>query len=117
MFLSLSQKVRISDLKVELENAKREASQWKQSYQILKDRHDAMVAKDVIESDFVCNFQQMNAFAIERNVNDGRPCTIVGYKIINSEGNETVKEWYLYCSMEKHNQLAEEFRKYVKGSK
>jgi len=117
MFLSLSQKVRLSDLKVQLEEAKRDASQWKQSYERLKDRHDAAVTKDRLESDFACNFKQMNAFAIERNVNNDAPCTIVGYKVVGDDGKEVIKEWYMYCSVERHNQLAAEFRKYVKEDK
>lgn len=118
MFLSLSQKVRISDIKVQLEEAKRDASQWKQSYERLKDRHDAITAKDRLESDFACNFAEMNAFAIERNVNqENVPCTIVGYKVVGDDGKEVIKEWYMYCSVERHNQLAAEFRKYVKDCK
>lgn len=60
-------------------------------------------------AEFVFDFEQMNPFSIERNRGEeNRPVTILGY--LNKDG--TPAEWFFYCSLEKHNQLASEFNEY-----
>lgn len=107
---------KIAELKTELADARRDASQWEEAYKRLKDRHDAGTTKDLRESDFVCDFKKMNAFAIERNVQDDVPRTIVGHVVVGADGTEHIKEWHLFCSAERHNTLASEFRQYVEDN-
>lgn len=58
---------------------------------------------------FVIDFEQMNPFSIERNRGeDNRPVTIFGY----FDKNRAPAEWYLYCSLEKHNEFVKEFNEY-----
>ena len=58
---------------------------------------------------FSIDFEKMKPFSIERNRGDeNRPVTIFGY----FDKNEDPKEWYIYCSLERHNQLVEEFNGY-----
>lgn len=69
------------------------------------------------QASFACDFKKMHAFAIERNYHGGKPCTIVGYvkEIVTDRGSETkVCEWYLYCSLERHEELVNEFRESMK---
>lgn len=72
---------------------------------------------------FVFDFNAVNAFSIERNWNNGKVCTIIGYttdeQIIHDGDKITdkqiVKEWYLYCSEEQHEKLVKEFNEHRKG--
>lgn len=58
---------------------------------------------------FAIDFDQMNPFSIERNRGDeNRPVTIFGY----FDKNKEPKEWYIYCSLERHNQFVEEYNGY-----
>lgn len=58
---------------------------------------------------FGIDFDQMNPFSIERNRGeDNNPVTVFGY--FNDEGKPA--EWYLYCSLERHNQFVEEFNQH-----
>lgn len=60
------------------------------------------------------DFEQMDAFSIERVVQDGVSCTIIGY--LKSLSNETpdIGEWVLYCDETTHEQLVDQFNK-MKG--
>jgi hypothetical protein len=60
-------------------------------------------------AEFAIDFEQMNPFSIERNRGDeNRPVTVFGY--FNRDG--TPAEWFLYCSLERHNRFVEEFHDY-----
>lgn len=66
-------------------------------------------------SEFVIDFEKMNAFSIERvpTCNDDRPYkTVIGYFF----GDE-VKEWSLWCNLDTHNDLARQFRAYMQDQK
>lgn len=72
---------------------------------------------------FAFDFNAVNAFSIERNWNNGKVCTIIGYTVdeqtIHDNGKildkQTVKEWYLYCSDDQHEKLVKEFNEFKKG--
>jgi len=60
-------------------------------------------------SNFAIDFNQLNPFSIERNIDcDNKPVTVLGY--FDVEGKPS--EWYLYCSLERHNQFVEEFNQH-----
>ena len=64
----------------------------------------------------VVDFAAMQAFAIERNkTKEGRDVTIIGYYNTNKESG--LGEWYIYCSAKRHNELAQEFKRYVEARK
>lgn len=65
--------------------------------------------KQISESDFVVDFEKMNAFSVERVPCGDRYKTTIGY-FLNGE----VKEWALWCNQNTHNRLAQEFREYLK---
>ncbi len=73
---------------------------------------------------FTFDFNAVNAFSVERNWNNGKVCTVIGYTIdeqtIHDGGKildkQIVKEWYLYCSEEQHEKLVEEFNEHKKGN-
>lgn len=74
---------------------------------------------------FEFDFKTMRAFSIERNYNNGEPCTVIGYLQDETESstdasgyrsvvtNSKVREWYLYCDEANHKRLADEFRKVI----
>lgn len=64
------------------------------------------------QSDCVIDFNAINVFSIERNTNDNFPCTIVGYTL-KSDTSEQVREWYLYCTDQRHQELIDSFRAFI----
>ena len=68
---------------------------------------------DVSRAAFLIDFTKINAFGIERIVYDnGNAKTVIGH-IFNNE----IKEWHLWCTLEQHNQLAQEFLTYSSKGK
>lgn len=71
------------------------------------------------------NFGAMDAFSVERTINNGLPCTVVGYKLRkdvrhNNGGTDTtyeIKEWYLYCNDKVHKDVVKQFNEYVEARK
>jgi hypothetical protein len=59
------------------------------------------------QSEFEIDFKAMNAFSIERSIQDNQTITIIGYR--DKEGS--IGQWYLSCSEENHKRLAEQFKK------
>lgn len=60
---------------------------------------------DVSRAAFLVDFTKINAFSIERIVyKDGHAKTVIGH-ILNGE----IREWNLGCTLEQHNQIAQEF--------
>lgn len=75
---------------------------------------------DIPASSFAFDFDTVKVFSIERNVNQNKPVTIIGYflpeaRVVENDNgvitNDIVREWYLYCNQEQHEKLVEEFRK------
>ena len=93
------------ELNGEVAELKREVLRLKDSLTRVQTTLSA-AQSDVSKSEFAFDFSAVNAFSIERNINDGVPVTVIGYTI----GGE-VKEWYLYCNQERHSSLVKEFSK------
>ena len=118
MLFGNSKLIQLSDRNVKLAN--RVAELEKQI-----DHHNSIVRetsqKDLATSSFAIDFNRMNVFAIERNVNhDGRPHTIVGHFVdepVIFEGGDVasksvVHEYTFYCSHEEHERLVKEFTEF-----
>jgi len=113
-----------SNLKVELEELKRENKDLKYANDVYRKRLESEMSK----ASFSIDWDTMKAFSIERMWENGLPKTIIGYMLsepmvtTSGEGvervteKEIVREWSLYCSAEKHEELVAEFNKY-KGKK
>lgn len=70
------------------------------------------------------DFGFMNAFSVERVVQNGSPVTVVGYKLRKDvrHNNSTdttyeIKEWYLYCSDKVHKDVVKQFNEYMEVRK
>lgn len=113
-----------SNLKVELEELKRENKDLKHANDVYKKRLESEMSK----ASFSIDWDAMKAFSIERMWENGLPKTVIGYMLsepmvtTSGEGvervteKEIVREWTLYCSHEKHEELVAEFNTY-KGKK
>jgi hypothetical protein len=113
-----------SNLKVELENLKKENEKLTYANDAYKKRLDTEMANASVAIDW----DAMKVFSVERMWENGLPKTILGYMlsepVITTEGEneqritykDIVREWTLYCSAEKHETLIEEFRAW-KGKK
>ena len=103
---------------------KAQAEKLKQEVANLQSRIDTAYT-ETSESEFVFDFSAVKAFSVERNWNNGRPVTIIGYMLsepfTTTEDSvttkEVVREWYLYCSKERHAEIVEQFKQYIKGIK
>jgi hypothetical protein len=83
------------------------------------------INKAIQSSEFSVDFEEMNAFSIERFVNNNNPCTLIGYfidepvvvdeKMVGSK--KVLNQWYLYCTQERHSELVVQFNAYMKGKK
>ena len=70
------------------------------------------------------NFGSMDAFSVERIVQNGSPVTVVGYKlrkdVRHNNGTDTtyeIKEWYLHCSDKVHKDVVKQFNDYMEVRK
>ena len=85
----------------------------------LKNKLDA-AHKETRNAEFAFDFSAVKVFSVERNWSGqtDTPVTIIGY-MLNEPGDsaekEIVREWYLYCSNERHAELVKEFKEYMKG--
>ena len=61
----------------------------------------------------VVDFNAINAFAIERNIYNGNPTTIIGYYVQEETHAKIVKEWYLYCNDETHAKIVKQFETHI----
>lgn len=111
LFRSLTDKIAISELKVQLENANAEVKRLKDEL-IRKTRYEE-TSNAIVSIDF----NAIKCFSVERNQsNDGRPITILGYNLPTDAENTGPREWTLYCSSEQHEKLVEQFNKQKKGN-
>lgn len=65
--------------------------------------------KIVEESTFLMDFIKLDAFSIERTLNEGKAETVIGY----IDRKDEVKEWYLSCSTKTHEDLCDLFKKQI----
>jgi hypothetical protein len=101
---------RIDELQKDIENLK-----------YANDVYKKRLETEMANASFAIDWDAMNVFSIERVWEDGLPKTILGYIIEEPvtvcEGETTtkdvVREWNLYCSAEKHEELVKEFKEWV----
>lgn len=110
MFFSKTRK----DERIELESAvlrlEKQKQELEQSIEVLKQEQTTAMTKAVEYFQFAIDFEEMNAFSVERVMKDNKPPhTIVGYFLQHPKGTTEVKEWVLYTSAKEHNRLVAEF--------
>ena len=120
MIFGTSDKIKISDMKVIINDLEEENSKLKQQLKNLE-QVLAEVNSNLTAAKPVLDFDLMRVFSIERHVNNNKPCTIVGFfekePVMSSDGEMIItkdvhKEWYLYCNNERHAELVEEFKQW-----
>ena len=106
-----------SNLKVELENLKKE----NEKLVFANDAYRKRLVGEMESASFAIDWDAMKVFSVERMWDNGIPKTILGYMLsepmvtTSGEGvervteKEIVREWTLYCSAEKHEELVKEF--------
>lgn len=125
MFLFGVNPITHSNLKVELEDLKKENERLKFANEAYQKRLVGEMETASVAIDWVA----MKVFSIERMWENGLPKTVLGYMlsepVITTEGEneqrvtnkDIVREWTLYCSAAKHEELVKEFNQYLKGKK
>ena len=116
MILGFADKIKMSDLKVEIESLKKENQHLKS----VAETYQKRLNEEMDNASFAIDWNAMKAFSVERNWNNGFPTTIIGYMLsepaVHTEGEEqrvtykdVVREWTLHCSPAKHEELVKEF--------
>lgn len=106
----------VSNLKVQIEDLKKE----NEKLQYANEAYRKRLESEMVNASFAIDWEAMKAFSIERMWENGLPKTIIGYMLEEPvtivEGEVTtkdvVREWTLYCSAEKHEQLVQEFKEW-----
>ena len=113
-----------SNLKVQLEDLKKENEKLKSANEAYRSR----LVGEMANASYAINWDAMNAFSVERMWENGLHKTIIGYRlsepVITTEGDDqkvttkdVVREWYLFCSAEKHEELVKQFKEWVAKKK
>ena len=113
-------RLEVSNLKVQLEDLKKE----NKILQYANDVYKSRLESEMVNASFAVNWDAMNVFSVERMWENGVPKTILGYileePVVYTEGDDqrvthkdVVREWTLYCSAEKHEQLVAEFKQWM----
>ena len=116
MIFGINDKLKISDLKVHIENLKKEND----NLQYTNDAYRKRLEGEMSTASYAIDWDAMKVFSVERMWENGLPKTILGYileePIVTTEGDsqrvtqkDVVREWTLYCSAEKHEELVKEF--------
>jgi hypothetical protein len=118
MFLFGINPITHSNLKVELEDLKKENERLK----FANDAYQKRLVGEMETASFAVDWDAMKVFSIERVWDNGIPKTILGYMLsepaVHTEGEngeqrvtykDIVREWTLYCSAAKHEELVKEF--------
>ena len=116
MFLFGVNPITHSNLKVELEDLKKENE--KLAY--ANDEYRKRLIGEMETAPFAIDWDAMKVFSIERNWQNGIPYTILGYMLsepaVHTEEKVTykdvVREWTLYCSATEHARLINEFNEW-----
>jgi hypothetical protein len=61
---------------------------------------------EVRKAGYAVDLDSMNAFSVERSINEGRPKTIIGH--VKPDGS--IGEWMLDCSADTHRSLVQQFK-------
>lgn len=117
-------------LDVEVDNVLQKVESLTRENNLLKDQVEAY--KTRMESEYSTatysvDWAAMNAFSVERMLENGIAKTIIGYMltepVVTTEGEgsqrvtykDVVREWSLYCSHVEHQRLVAEFELFRKG--
>lgn len=73
------------------------------------EKADAIKA-DVNSSSFIIDWDNMDAFSVERMGDNSCAYTVIGYYMTDENNVKHIHEWKFYCSHEQHEKLAEEFK-------
>lgn len=113
----------LSDLKQEifvakgnLKSKKSLLEEYEGRIKTLKADLESLTEELVSETEFVVNFASMKAFSIERIWDNKTRSykTVIGY-FLTTNNTKEVREWYLFCDLETHNRLADEFKQYMES--
>lgn len=116
--------VKHSDLEVKFADLKSKCERL----EVVIDAYRKRLETEMANASYAIDWDAMKVFSIERIWDNGLPKTILGYMLsepmvtTSGEGVERVtekdviREWTLYCSAEKHEQLVKEFIEW-KGKK
>ena len=70
------------------------------------------------------NFDAINAFSVERLMQNNKPVTVIGYFVNERIPDDNrivtvqkVKEWYLYCNDKVHKDIVKQFNDYMASRK
>jgi hypothetical protein len=81
----------------------------------LKLENERLRNADLASCDFVVNWDNLDVFSIERNIDDDNiPYTNIGYFLLDKDNVKVPCEWILYCTIEQHNKLSQEFLERIK---
>lgn len=85
------------------------AKQLKDTEEAYRKKLECIYSTDVASSDFEFDFKSKQPFSIGRiQKNNNPPTTIIAW--VEPDGKNV--EWVYHCSLEQHQKLAEQFRKY-----
>jgi hypothetical protein len=103
-----------------LATLEKENKELKYANDVYKNR----LENEMANASFAVDWDAMKVFSVERMWENGLPKTVLGYMlsepVVTTEGEgeqrvtykDIVREWTLYCSAEKHEQLVKEFIKW-----
>lgn len=113
-------RLEISNLKVQLEDLKKQ----NEKLQYANDAYKKRLESEMATASVAIDWETMNVFSVERMWDNGIPKTILGYileePVVYTEGDDqrvkhkdVVREWALYCSAEKHEELVKQFKDWL----
>ncbi len=123
MMFGFKNPIEVSNLKVQIEALKKENEKLKYANEAYQKR----LVGEMQTSSVAIDWDAMKVFSVERMWDNGLPKTVLGYMleepIVTTEGDEqrvttkdVVREWTLYCSSEKHEDLIKQFTEW-KGNR
>jgi hypothetical protein len=106
----------------------KELEEQNEKLKFANDEYQRRLIGEMAAASYAINWDAMNAFSVERIWDNGTQKTIIGYRLeepmIVTEGDQqkittkdVVREWYLYCPADKHEQLVQEFKEWMKKKK
>ena len=112
-------------LELEIEKTKRELERLTSTNANLAARIQELTERiegEYSKATYAIDWREMNAFSVERIMENGVPKTLIGYlltePVVTTDDNVTykdlVREWTLYCSHEEHQRLVKQFEQYKK---
>jgi regulator of replication initiation timing len=125
MIFGISDKIKMSELKCQIEDLKKENVKLK----FANDAYQKRLVGEMETASVAIDWDAMKVFSVERMWENGLPKTVLGYMlsepVITTEGEneqrvtykDIVREWTLYCSATKHEELVKEFNAWKEKKK